>query len=326
MMGIIREPFFRHHASTDCESHTNGNRGDYPIARRMLYQLAKRSYPEAQITCSKNFKPFIADIYVQQEDMKLAIEYLSYDMKLKEWLDKHAFYEEQGIIDVWFLNSKKYRFEAPTTFEYLISTKKQILNILDTMNQEVTLKKILRLPGQSVGEVIAKTYFLPKLIMDTTGCLNCDFDSYLQMRGGTKLKQQQERLEKYPDSLKIAMEKRRQIETTDNVNDSEVDIDENTKGNFEFEALSVNQVYRYPLENQYITVRTMRMPAINECWIIPQLRGNSWEIESGHKERYEYLHTLDNRLAMLEDEEQKEQMIDEAIFYLEEMLEAKMWR
>ena len=304
--GMIREPYFRHHAETDCKAHSNGNKGDYPLARRLLYQLAKRSFLKSEIYCSKEVGKYVADIYIQNNQKPMVMEYLSYDMKLNEWLDKHAFYEKEGITDVWFLNSKKYRFEAPTTFEYLIATKKHILNILDTHSGEVTLKKILRLNGQPVGKVIAKGYFLPDLTIDEEGSLNCDFEEYIESLFIRETQKQEKRLEKYPVPLRVAFKNK--------VNDNQ-----------EHKALSPYEVHRFLISDTNLTTLTMKMPALGECWLIPRLTGEKWEIERGNKERFDYLHDLNDRLNEIEDEDQKEQMIDEAIYYLEEMIEAKRW-
>lgn len=321
--GMIREPYFRHHAETDCKTRSNGNQGDYPLARRLLYQLAKRSFKESEIYCSKEIGTYVADIYINNTDKPMVMEYLSYDMKLNEWLDKHAFYERKGITDVWFLNSKKYRFEAPTTFEYLIATKKHILNILDTHSGEVTLKKIMRLNGQSVGKVIAKSYFLPDLKIDDEGCLQCDFEEYVERLFIQETQIQEKRLEKYPIPLRLAFKNINENNTSETIRQVE-----HEKGNANFQQskeLSSYEVHRFPIADTNLTSLTMKMPAIEECWLIPRLTGENWEIERGNKERFDYLHDLNNRLFKIEDEDQREQMIDEAIYYLEEMIEAKRW-
>lgn len=320
--GMIREPYFRHHAETDCKARSNGNQGDYPLARRLLYQLAKRSFKEAQIYCSKEVGKYVADIYINDNHMSMAMEYLSYDMKLNEWLEKHAYYEKEGITDVWFLNSKKYRFEAPTTFEYLIATKKYILNILDTHSGEVTLKKILRLNGQSVGKVISKGYFLPDLTIDAEGNLRCDFEEYLEERFIQETRKQEKRLEKYPIPLRVALANRDDHSCESTKHEDIEKINNNVQ---QHNALSPYEVHRFPISYTNLTSLTMKMPALNECWLIPRLRGENWEVERGNKERFDYLHDLNNRLYKIEDEDQREQMVDEAIFYLEEMLDANRW-
>ncbi len=320
--GMIREPYFRHHAETECKAHSNGNQGDYPLARRLLYQLAKRSFPDSVIYCSKDVGKYVADIYIHNNQKPMVMEYLSYDMKLNEWLDKHAFYEKEGITDVWFLNSKKYRFEAPTTFEYLIATKKYILNILDTHSGEVTLKKILRLNGQSVGKVIAKGYFLPELTIDEEGSLNCDFEDYIESLFIRETQNQEKRLEKYPVSLRVAFKNRDENNNCDTIKQEDV---EKINDYQEHKALSPYEVHRFPISDTNLTSLTMKMPALDECWLIPRLMGEKWEIERGNKERFDYLHDLNDRLYEIEDEDQREQMIDEAIYYLEEMIEAKRW-
>lgn len=321
--GMIREPYFRHHAETDCKARSNGNQGDYPLARRLLYQLAKRSFKESVIYCSKEVGKYVADIYINNNPKPMVMEYLSYDMKLNEWLDKHTFYEKEGITDVWFLNSKKYRFEAPTTFEYLIATKKYILNILDTHSGEVTLKKILRLNGQSVGKVITKGYFLPDLTIDEEGSLNCDFEEYVERLFISETQKQEKRLEKYPVPLRVALANRDENSNCEST--KQVELEKFNDNIQQHNELSPYEVHRFPISDTNLTSLTMKMPALDECWLIPRLKGENLEIEKGNKERFDYLHDLNNRLYEIEDEDQREQMIDEAIFYLEEMIEAKRW-
>ena len=94
------EPYFRHHENANCPVRTNGQGTRYLLARRLLFQAAKRSFPNAAITCSRQGGKYVSDIFIEDGDLKMVLEYAGQDLKLDLWEKKHAYYQEEDIIDL----------------------------------------------------------------------------------------------------------------------------------------------------------------------------------------------------------------------------------
>ncbi len=177
--GPVVEPYFRHHEDCECITRTNGDGKDHIMARRILYEIAKRSFPQANISCSKVMMNYISDIVVEDSEMLMVIEFMSSDMPLEEWIKKHEFYEEQGIEDMWVLGQKRYHHDRPTTFEYLISRTKGFIYILDTGNYEMVIKHICRKGSGTGKSVISKRYDISDIKLLNCGKVNCEFTDYV---------------------------------------------------------------------------------------------------------------------------------------------------
>lgn len=65
------EPYFRHHENANCPVRTNGQGTRYLLARRLLFQVAKRSFPHAAITCSRQGGKYVSDIFIEDGDLKM---------------------------------------------------------------------------------------------------------------------------------------------------------------------------------------------------------------------------------------------------------------
>ena len=157
---------------------TNGSGTVARTARALLFQLAKRSFPEGDIQCNRAFGKYITDVFLSTGETKIALEYLSSDMKLEDWAKKHTYYEERGIVDLWFLSGSRYGKEKHTTFEYLVSRVKREYQVLDVKEKNVQIKELyLAYPEKSVHP-ISKEYDLQSLTLTVEGRFSCDFYTY----------------------------------------------------------------------------------------------------------------------------------------------------
>lgn len=108
----------------------------------MLYHLAKDSYECAEIEVNKKLRDkVVPDIYIKTASTMIVFEYLSYEIKLAMWEEKHQYYRENGMIDVWFLNYKHYQYETKTTFEYMVSRTTNVLKFIDYEEGAIILKE-----------------------------------------------------------------------------------------------------------------------------------------------------------------------------------------
>lgn len=141
--GNIREPYFRHYDGSEC---VMANAKEYALSfytRELLASLARRSFPESQITyCRKvpatnyRMQVFISDIHC-----KIALNYVSDSTKIERIEQMNDGMEQAGIIPVWFCEYKARDFESLTTIQYLISKKQPILKFIDIWKNRLILKK-----------------------------------------------------------------------------------------------------------------------------------------------------------------------------------------
>jgi competence CoiA-like predicted nuclease len=326
--GPIMEPYFKHHENTQClirEVH-GGTR--YLSGRRLLYTLVKRSFPEAKIYLNYKLEDeYRAGIYVEHGVHKLCIEYLSHDMKLAEWEEKHDYYKKNGILDIWILDNKKYKKEHLQTFEYLIATNASpVIKILNSLENVIILKQNVWISKAESNKLLYCEYPIKDLIITPSGEFDCEFieDCNMEMEhiNNMILQEQLEQLEKEEEERleQLAWENRRK------------ELKEEREMEAYYEALYSsnvktfsNKVIREVLNNETeINSNKMKMIHIKEAWQLPVIDGKENLVKRARGIRYSYLKELDKMLGRLSEDE-KEIRIQEAIHLLELKKEARQW-
>ncbi len=339
--GPIMEPFFKHHENTQCVARSVKGGKNYLNARRLLYQLAKKSFPHAKITLNKKLSdkfhggilietsvdmiykneginsefPNQYSFFLEEKDMNimLNLEYISYDMFLADWEEKHQFFKENNIIDVWFLSNKKYKKDTIQTFEYLISINSSpILKILCQEEGKILLKQAIIIPEDKSSRIIHCEYMLDELTLTTDGEFDCDFelicDSEKEIINRELL---QERL------FKEELRKETQYERKNKATVGEIEERNN--------AIINNHVIREKLaDGATLNSNKMKMTRLGEVWEIPKLVGKEAQIQQATSIRYMYLKNIDKELSK-KSEELKKELIEEVIRYLESTTNVKDW-
>lgn len=355
--GPIMEPFFKHYETNNCIINRREVNRRNLVARRMLFHLAKDSFEDATIELNKKLKEkVIPDIFIQTPTHTLVFEYLSYEIKLNAWEEKHQYYQENGITDVWFLNYKHYQYETKTTFEYMVSRTTKVLKFIDYEEGSIILKeKCKRKNGQE--QLVAKSYPIEEIRIDEEGIAICDYEQYKAEL--LSLIEYEEQL----DQLRVRDEanKRNQIfkEAIESDTYEQISLfglmeeEKKPKGQqpqpvmnqkvvppqlqqgLERKVVSVQPqdveerergvVRRYSIEDGNVSKRTMKMNTIDELWELPELIGAPWQVRGGDQKRYLYLKNLNQELKCLSLEEKREKILD-AIEILETNLDASLWR
>lgn len=141
--GNIREPYFRHYDGSEC---LMANAREYALSyytREHLSALARRSFPEAQITYCKQVPgtKFRMQILISDIHCKMALNYVSDSTKIERVEQMTEGMEQAGIIPVWFCEYNARNFEKFTTIQFLISKKQSILKFIDLHESRLYLKK-----------------------------------------------------------------------------------------------------------------------------------------------------------------------------------------
>lgn len=350
--GPVMEPFFKHYENSNCIINRKEVNRRNVVARRMLYNLAKDSFPEAELELDKKLVPnVISDIWIKTDDTTLVFEYLGYEMKLAAWEEKHNYYQSQGIVDVWFLNYKRYQYEVKTTFEYMVSKTTPVLKFIDYETGELILKQRHELAsGRTI--FIAKPYPIEEMRIDTKGEAICDYEQYRKEQFALleyeekleRLRKQQEAMKRnrVQDSNRKKQEYEQQSIFFESVNRVEQLERKEERSNARVEQLvqksqklyqqkdeydndTLADVKRYPIDSGMVSSQTMKMTAIDELWELPKLEGKEWQIRKANQSRYLFLKKLNRELEKLSEEERKPR-IQQALMILEEHLSAEFWR
>jgi len=311
--GPIMEPFFKHHKDSDCTVRTLRGNGNYLVGRRLLYQLAKKSFPNSVIS----LHPKLNDTYYGgiMVDNNLSIELITYEMGLKELEEKMEFYKRENIVSVWIVSNYRYRKEFITTFEYLIEKySSNTLKSLDIESSSMILKQRIPILETNGSKIISSEYSLEELTLMDDGEFYCDFQLICDREEEVLNREYRAIL-----SLKEEAHKRKLAQ----VNEIRR---ENMKA-YE-ESLQTKVIREKLADNPAINGKKMRMYSLGELWTLPDLTGTEREITIGNQMRYTYLKDGNKRIGDLLEAIKKEeafQLIEDMVQYLERKKEAREW-
>lgn len=350
------EPYFRHHENANCPVRTNGQGTRYLLARRLLFQVAKRSFPHAAITCSRQGGKYVSDIFIEDGDLKMVLEYAGQDLKLDLWEKKHAHYKKEGIIDLWFLNGRKYGDDKMATFEYLIYSNQGILLLLDMEDQKLRLKQRCMIPFNRSEHIFTKSFQLDEITIDSSGEMICDFETYkkhyiedveenlkskkrtflndansgiFDKKPNRDLSAEQEIVQKAVQRVEESLAANRENKRLHMEAVKEREIKRDGGKNFKMDGTPKQGTLDDKLHRHILTSDdgplTARMTAIGESWDLPQLKGNEAMLPKANSNRKSYLESLNNRLQNTPDRKKQELFITKAVEKINSELKIYAW-
>lgn len=350
------EPYFRHHENANCPVRTNGQGTRYLLARRLLFQVAKRSFPHAAITCSRQGGKYVSDIFIEDGDLKMVLEYAGQDLKLDLWEKKHAHYKKEGIIDLWFLNGRKYGDDKMATFEYLIYSNQGILLLLDMEDQKLRLKQRCMIPFNRSEHIFTKSFQLDEITIDSSGEMICDFETYkkhyiedveenlkskkrtflneansgiFDKKPNRDLSAEQEIVQKAVQRVEESLAANRENKRLHMEAVKEREIKRDGGKNFKKDGTPKQGTLDDKLHRHILTSDdgplTARMTAIGESWDLPQLKGNEAMLPKANSNRKSYLESLNNRLQNTLDRKKQELFITKAVEKINSELKIYAW-
>lgn len=350
------EPYFRHHENANCPVRTNGQGTRYLLARRLLFQVAKRSFPHAAITCSRQGGKYVSDIFIEDGDLKMVLEYAGQDLKLDLWEKKHAHYKKEGIIDLWFLNGRKYGDDKMATFEYLIYSNQGILLLLDMEDQKLRLKQRCMIPFNRSEHIFTKSFQLDEITIDSSGEMICDFETYkkhyiedveenlkskkrmflndansgiFDKKPNRDLSEGQEIVQKAVQRVEESLAANRENKRLHMEAVKEREIKRDGGKNFKMDGTPRQGTLDDKLHRHILTSDdgplTARMTAIGESWDLPQLKGNEAMLPKANSNRKSYLESLNNRLQNTPDRKKQELFITKAVEKINSELKIYAW-
>jgi competence CoiA-like predicted nuclease len=174
--GNIREPYFRHHDDSDCIS-TKLGIGKYDLApRRLIYSMAKESFPGVDFAVNKLLTEGIRPlIYADNGNDKLAIEYISHVSRYDTWEKTFDYYKKNKIPVIYILNARRFA-DAFTHYGYMFSRNLHVWGVINSDTSNLCLRHMY---VDKIGRhLIQKDYCTDELKFLINGTFNCDFDIY----------------------------------------------------------------------------------------------------------------------------------------------------
>lgn len=175
------EPYLRHHDASRCLSGMGDPHGiSDRKARRLMHDIAKRSFQDMSIEFNKRIVPgCIADIFIHDSNSKrIALKFINRERKYEDWENVHRKFREEGIVDIWFLNTKHINHKF-NTFEDLLSTEFNQIFYLDYVEDKFLIREKCKLPADNREKIIVeKKYSISDVKIDFEGHFIGDFVEY----------------------------------------------------------------------------------------------------------------------------------------------------
>jgi len=161
--GEIIKPYLRHHQKEQCEGRFRDFRA-ITHTKAILCENARRGFPEAKVVIGQKEHKYPFDFIIETPDRQYGIKYLRSPIKLAEWDERHAYYQELGIRDIWILDYAAFHTETTAAFEYNIAKVKGLCIVVNAQQENVILKKAYRSPVTDSDETFTAVYPLKELL------------------------------------------------------------------------------------------------------------------------------------------------------------------
>ena len=178
--GPIKEPYFAHYDLQDCDYGNGHESEELKKGKRLLYQLIKRSFPNAFIQARYRMENgMYATLYCLNENgQALAFDYRLQNNSLQNFRIRDTFYQANHITPVYVRGIRQEKDTKQIDwYQSLIQTSMDYLAFLNTDTEKLTLKKSFsyRLGKDRKFKYLTKSYSIKELLINQEGRMICDF-------------------------------------------------------------------------------------------------------------------------------------------------------
>lgn len=171
--GEIRIPYFAHcdgfaHFCSYQEYFKKESKA-HKMGKEILHRYFKELYPDANVRMEYRLENRRrANIYVEQNNQRLAVELERFDIDIQGWEQKHKDYKELGIADLWIIcpNKNKTKFydserDLHIFKQVLLHELSNMLVFLDVSSEEIHLLKNIEYRNKK-GDLIKDKIYIQK--------------------------------------------------------------------------------------------------------------------------------------------------------------------
>lgn len=208
--GPIKEPYFAHYDTLDCDYDSGYETEELKKGKRLLYQLLKRSFPEADTQARFRMdNGLYSTLYCILEDGRsYAVDYRLTNNSLEKFRERDTFYQANRIKPIYILGKRQEKDTKQIDwYQSLIQSSMGYLAFLDTDRERITLKKSFgyRLGNTRKFLYCIKTYPIKELLLDTEGLMSQDFTGECGQLE-QKIRQEKEQYARRQEQLKKLQE------------------------------------------------------------------------------------------------------------------------
>lgn len=142
--GLIKEPYFAHYDTIACEYSGSRESEEALKGKRILYNLLKRSFPQAEIHTRYKLKNGLyTSFYIYFPDGgSMAVEYRLYSTGIEEFYLRDNYYKAEGIVPVYILNPRVNKNDKQLSwYQNLIQKSMGYCAFLEASSERIYLKK-----------------------------------------------------------------------------------------------------------------------------------------------------------------------------------------
>lgn len=178
--GPIKEPYFAHYDTLECEYSVGQESEELKKGKRLLYQLLKRSFPEGNIQARYRLENgMYSTLFCDNGDQPIAMDYRLVNNSLQNFRLRDDYYQSHGIKVIYVLGKRQKKATKQIDwYQNLIQNAMGYLAFLDTKKELLTLKRSFgyRLGRERHFKDCIKAYPIHDISMNSAGRMLCDFD------------------------------------------------------------------------------------------------------------------------------------------------------
>lgn len=305
--GQLVLPYLRHEKGSTCTEARNCGSEQSIKARALLFDLAKRSFPDAEIVTNYKLDEQIADVYINDLGNKIAIDFYMGNEKLEKCEQRFLFYCGKKIKYIMLLDEHEKRAASFSTFEYLIAKLQDRCLILNTQMKTICFQKQYKAEDEK-KYIVEKTYNIAELRISKQGIIETDFDNlYLLKKEKIDMlvyrrKQEEQKEKDKQDRIKLEVQKKnhelQQRKKEEQEQEKAIKLDNywatinKAKGIF-----CDGKIVREKLVENGKRTYIMYVSALDEYWLIPPFKtGETWMINKADEERSHFLYSMNDYL------------------------------
>ena len=177
--GPIKEPYFAHYDSEECDYGRGQESEELKIGKRLLYQLLKRSFPESDIVARYRMdNGMYCTLFCKTEQQSIVVDYRLVNNSLEKFRLRDDYFHRNQLQPVYVLGKRQEKNTKQLDwYQNLLQNSMGYLAFLDTSKEELTLKRSysFRLGRERQFRYCCRSYPIREVMMDEKGAFTCDF-------------------------------------------------------------------------------------------------------------------------------------------------------
>ncbi|MGF7142526.1 competence CoiA-like predicted nuclease [Anaerotaenia torta] len=177
--GPVKEPYFAHYDLEECDYGKGQESEELKRGKRLLYHLAKRSFPEGSVLARHRMdNGMYSSVFCSGTGYAVALDYRLVNNSLEKYRIRDDYYHGQGIHPVYIMGKRQQKDTKQLDwYQNLVQNSMGYLIFLDAADEVLTLKKCYgyRIGKERRFKYQLQSYPIRELLLDTRGQLICDF-------------------------------------------------------------------------------------------------------------------------------------------------------